>query len=201
MTKGQKAYLPIKRIIGIFGSLIGILICAPLLWWWVLIVNLFVTKGHPIYAQERIGKNKKVFKLLKFRSMRIDAPEVAPSDMTDELRATLETKFGKFLRVTSIDETLQLFNIFVGQMAFIGPRPGAAHNEDLLIKQRDSYNPSAFVVKPGLGGLAQLEMNREHEPEEKARFDHEYVKNISFWLDIKIFVGTIFKLFGNGRGD
>ena len=201
MKKRQKLYLIIKRLIGLIGSFVGILLCIPFLWWWVLLINLFVTKGHPVYVQERIGKNKKVFKLIKFRSMKIDAPEVAPSDMTDELRASLETKFGKFLRITSLDETLQLFNIFVGQMAFIGPRPGAAHNEDELIKLRDSYNPSAFAVKPGLGGLAQLKMNREHEPEEKARFDHEYAKNISFGLDVKIFIGTILKLFGKGRGN
>lgn len=201
MKKSQRIYLLFKRIIAIIGSLVGIVFCLGLLWWWVFIINLFVTKGHPIFKQKRLGKHKKVFGLLKFRSMRIDAnPNLAPSDMSEDTQKSMETGFGKFLRKTSIDETLQLFNIFIGQMAFIGPRPGAAVNEEELIELREKYNPNAFDVKPGLGGLAQLKMGRDHDPELKAKYDHEYVKNISLWLDIKIFFGTIFKIFGKGKG-
>ncbi len=195
MKKSQKFYLVIKRLIGIFGSFIGILVCFPLLYWWIFIINLFVTKGHPIYVQQRVGKHKKVFGILKFRSMRIDAPEVAPDDSNKEALKKMETGFGRFLRKTALDETPQLFNIFIGQMAFIGPRPGAAHNEDELIRLRESYNPSAFEVKPGLSGYAQLKSNRTHNPAQKAELDHEYVKNISLWLDIKIFVQTFFLVF------
>ena len=200
MSKSQKFYLVIKRIIGILGSLIGILVFIPLVWWWVFLINLIVTKGHPIYVQKRLGKHKNVFGLLKFRSMRIDAPEVAPSDISEETQKSMETGFGKFLRKTSLDETPQLFNIFIGQMAFIGPRPGAAKNEEELVRLRESYNPSAFEVKPGLGGWAQLKNNRAHDPEQKAQLDHEYVKNISLWLDMKIFVLTILHIFGKGKG-
>ena len=199
MKKSQKAYLVLKRIIGFFGALVGSVFCFVFFWWWIFIINSFVTKGHPVYVQQRLGKHKKVFGILKFRSMKIDAPEIAPSELTEEKQKDMETKFGRFLRKTSLDETLQLFNILVGQMAFIGPRPGAAHNEDYLVEQRESYNPSAFEVRPGLGGLAQVKMNREHNPEDKARFDHEYVKNISLWLDIKIFAETIFKAIGKGK--
>ena len=200
MKKSQKFYLIIKRIIGIVGSFVGIIFCFSLFWWWVFIINCFVTKGHPIYIQQRIGKHKKVFGLLKFRSMRLDAPEVPPNEFTDELRDSMETKFGKFLRKTSMDETLQLFNIFIGQMAFIGPRPGAAKNENYLIEYREKFTPNAFDVRPGLGGLAQMKMKRDHNPEEKAKYDHEYVLNLSFWNDIKIFVGTVLKLFGSNSG-
>ena len=200
MSKSQKFYLAIKRTVGILGSIVGIVFCASLFWWWIFTVNLFVSKGHPIYIQRRLGRYKKEFGLLKFRSMKIDAPEIAPYDFTIELRNSYETKFGKFLRKTSLDETLQLFNIFIGHMAFIGPRPGAAHNEDDLVVLREQYKPNAFDVRPGLGGLAQLKMNREHTPSDKARYDHEYVKNISLWLDIKIFIGTILKIFGKGKG-
>ena len=127
------------------------------LWWWVIPVNCFFTKFHPFFVQERIGKNKKVFKLIKFRSMRLDAdPNLAPSDMNAEHQQSMETGFGKFLRKTSIDETLQLFNILAGQMGFIGPRPGAAHNEEELIAARESYTPSAFDVRPGMSGYAQV---------------------------------------------
>ena len=201
MSNSQKFYLVIKRVIGLLGSFIGILFCISLIWWWVFIINLFVTKGHPIYVQRRVGKHKKEFGLIKFRSMRIDAPEVAPSDIDVETHRKMETKFGSFLRKTSLDETPQLFNIFIGQMAFIGPRPGAAHNEDELIRMRESYTPNAFDVKPGLGGYAQLKSRRAHDPASKAKLDHEYVKNISLWLDIKIFLLTILFLFGAGKGE
>lgn len=200
MRRSQKVYLIFKRLIGLFGSIIGIIFCFALLWWWVFIINLIVTKGHPLYIQRRLGKHKKEFGLIKFRSMMIDAPEVSPNDITPEMAKSMETGFGRFLRISSIDETPQLFNILVGQMAFIGPRPGAAHNEEKLVKLRESFTPNAFEVKPGLGGLAQLMMNRDHNPELKAKYDSEYVQKISLWSDIKIFFGTIFGIFGKGKG-
>jgi len=201
MKRHQKFYLIIKRLIDLLGSLVGIVFCLALVWWWVFIINLIATKGHPIYVQRRLGKHKKVFGLLKFRSMRIDAPEVAPSDIDIETHRKMETKFGSFLRKTSLDETLQLFNIFIGQMSFIGPRPGAAHNEEELVRLRESYTPNAFDVKPGLGGWAQLKNKRSHDPAIKAELDHEYVVRLSLWFDIKIFVLTIFHLFGTGKGE
>lgn len=111
----------------------------------------------------------------------------------------METGFERFLRRTPLDETLQLFNIFIGQMTFIGPRSGTVHNEKELIKLRESYTPNAYDVKPCLGGWAQLKNKRAHDPETKAILDHEYVKNLSLWLDIKIFVLTVFHLFGSGK--
>lgn len=201
MKTSQKIYLPFKRLIGIVGSFVGIIVCFCLLWWWVIPVNAIVTRGHPFFIQERLGKNKKVFKLIKFRSMRLDAnPNLAPSDMDAEHQKSLETGFGRFLRASSIDETTQLLNIFIGQMAFIGPRPGSAHNEEELIIAREKYNPSAYAVKPGLSGLAQVVMHREHNPELKAKYDHEYAFKLCFWLDIKLFVLTCLRIFGVGKG-
>ena len=201
MKTSQKIYLPFKRFIGIVGSFVGIIVCFIFLWIWVIPVNAIVTKGHPFFIQERIGKHKKVFKLIKFRSMRMDAnPNLAPSDMDASKQLSMETGFGKFLRKTSIDETVQLLNIFIGDMAFIGPRPGAAHNEEELIVAREKYTPNAYDVKPGLSGLAQVKMHREHDPEFKAKWDHEYAKTFSLWLDIKLFVLTVLRLFGVGKG-
>lgn len=201
MKKSQKIYLPFKRLIGILGSFIGIIVCFIFLWWWIIPINAVFTKGHPFFIQERLGKNKKVFRLIKFRSMRLDAnPNLAPSDMNKDYQKSLETKFGRFLRVSSLDETVQLLNIFFGNMAFIGPRPGAAHNEDELVQEREQYMPNAFDVKPGLSGLAQIKMRREHDPKLKAKFDHDYVVSLSLWLDIKLFILTILKLFGVGKG-
>ena len=202
MKKSQKVYLPFKRLIGIFGSLVGIIVCFIFLWWWVIPVNAIVTKGHPFFVQERYGKHKKIFKMIKFRSMRLDAdPNLAPSDMDKNNQKLMETGFGRFLRKTSIDETPQLINIFAGQMAFIGPRPGsAAHNEEFLRECREKYNPSAYDVKPGISGYAQIKMKREHDPEFKALWDSHYVEKISLWFDIKIFVYTVLKLFGAVKG-
>lgn len=172
--------------------LFGVLVCLPLIYWWIFIINLFATKGHPFYVQRRLGKHKKEFGLIKFHSMRVDAPEVAPSDIDENTQKNIETGFGKFLRKTSLDETPQLLNI--------GPRPGAAHNEEELIRLREQYKPNVFDVKLGLGGWAQLKNNRAHDLEAKALLDHEYVKNISLWLDMKILVLTVLHLFGNGKG-
>lgn len=201
MKVSKKVYLTFKRIIGIIGSLIGILFCVALLWWWVIPVNLIVTKGHPFFAQERYGKHKKIFKMIKFRSMKLDAnSDLPPSEMNEETQRNMYTKFGSFLRKTSIDETPQLFNVLIGQMAFIGPRPGSAHSEEFLKQCREKYTPNAYDVLPGISGYAQIKMKREHDPEYKAYCDHKYVEKMSLWFDFKIFVYTVFKLFGVAKG-
>ena len=201
MKKGQLVYLPFKRLIDLIGSIIGIIFCLVLLWWWILPINLIVTKCHPFFCQERYGKHKKVFKIIKFRSMKLDAnANLAPSDMDEHAQKCMDTKFGSFLRKTSLDETPQLFNVFIGQMSFIGPRPGSAHNEEFLRECRENYQPNAFDVKPGISGYAQVMMKREHDPESKAYWDHKYVEKISFHFDVWIFLSTILKLFGAVRG-
>ena len=201
MRTSQKIYLPFKRLIGIFGSIIGIIVCFAFLWWWVIPVNAIVTKGHPFFLQERYGKHKKVFKIIKFRSMKMDAnPNLAPSDMDEETQKSMETGFGRFLRKTSTDETPQLINILIGHMAFIGPRPGAAHNEEELVVEREKYTPNAFDVLPGLGGLAQTKMERDHNKKSKAFLDHEYVNKLSLPFDLYIFFLTIVGLFAGGSG-
>lgn len=201
MKTSQKIYLPFKRFIGIFGSIIGIIVCFALLWWWIIPINAIVTRGNPFFVQERYGKHKKVFKMVKFRSMKNTVnPNLAPSDMDENTQRGMYTKFGKFLRKTSIDETPQLFNIFVGQMAFIGPRPGSAHNEEFLRECREKYTPNAFDVRPGISGYAQIKMKREHDPEFKALWDSKYVERMSFWFDAKLFVYTILKVFGAVKG-
>lgn len=139
--------------------------------------------------------------MIKFRSMKLDAnPNLAPSEMDKDNQKSMETGFGKFLRKTSIDETLQLLNIFVGQMAFIGPRPGAAHNEDFLIEWWEKYTPNAYDVKPEISGYAQIKMKREHDPEFKALWDHKYVERMNLWFDIGVFGYTILKIFGAVKG-
>ena len=198
MKKSQKAYLPLKRLIGFLGSIVGILVCFVFLWWWVIPVNAIVTKGHPFFARHRIGKDGKAFVLLKFRSMKNDTdPHMSSLDkgVYDNL-----TGFGKFLRATSIDETLQLFNIFVGQMAFIGPRPLIDVNKrDVETIELRKKNGS-IKLRPGLSGYAQIHNRAELNPKEKAMYDGIYFEHFSLWWDIKIFVYTLLKLFGAAKG-
>lgn len=201
MKTSQKIYLPFKCIIDMFGSIIGIVLCFVFLWWWIIPVNALVTKGHPFFLQERYGKNQKVFKLIKFRSMKLDSnPNLAPSDMTETTQHSMYTKFGSFLRKSSLDETPQLFNILIWQMSFIGPRPGSAHHEEFLRECRLKYIPNAFDVKPGISGYAQIKMKREHDPEFKAYWDHKYVTRMNLFFDTGVFLYTILKIFGAAKG-
>lgn len=198
MKTHQKIYLPFKRLIGFFGSLIGIIICFVLLWWWVIPVNVIVTRGHPFFARHRIGRNGKAFILFKFRSMKNNTdPHMSSLDkgVHDNL-----TCFGRFLRATSIDETLNLLNIFIGQMAFIGPRPLIDVNErDAKTIELRKENGS-IALRPGLSGYAQIHKRAELNPEEKAMYDGKYFEHFSLWWDIKIFIYTFLKLFGAAKG-
>lgn len=201
MKTSQKIYLPFKRLIGIFDSLIGIIVCFIFLWWWVIPVNAIVARERLFFVHERYGKNKNIFKMIKFRLMRLDVnPNLAPSDMDVQTQANMNTGFGEFLKKTSIDETLQLLNIFVDQMAFIGPRPGSAHNEEYLRECRERCTPNAYDVKLGNSGSAQIKMRRERDPEFKAEWAHIYVERMSLWFDTKFFFYTILKLFGAVKG-
>lgn len=193
MKTSQKIYLPFKRLIGILGSLVGITVCFVFLWWWVIPVNAIVTKGYPFFARHRIGKNGKPFRCLKFRSMKITAdPHMTSRDehVNDNL-----TGFGRFLRKTSIDETLQLFNVFIGQMAFIGPRPLIDVNEDVVTINKRKEN-GAISLRPGISGYAQINGREVVDPIIKGEMDGYYFNHFNFLLDTKIFIITVFGVFG-----
>jgi O-antigen biosynthesis protein WbqP len=200
LTKSQEFYLFFKRLIDIFGSTIGLLILSPLMIF-LAIMTKITSKGPLFFRQKRLGKNKKPFTLLKFRSMRTDARQVPPDEMTVEEQQAMVTKWGKFIRKTSLDELPQLFNIFAGHMSFIGPRPSQdIEHERELVLERDSYIPSAYAVKPGLGGYSQVYLRRNHFYKDKALWDSWYVQHMSFWLDFKIFVWSFLCLFGFEKG-
>lgn len=172
----------IKRFIDILLSGIALILLSPVL----LIVALLVrTKlGSPVlFKQERPGKNEKIFTLYKFRTM-TDEKDENGQFLPDEIRLT---EFGKMLRSTSLDELPELINIFKGEMSIIGPRP-------LLVKYLPLYNEEQkhrHDVRPGLTGLAQINGRNAITWEKKFEYDVEYVKNLSFALDCKIFFGTI----------
>ena len=175
-----------KRLLDFLISFIAIIVLTPV--WIILSILIFVTDpGKILFTQKRVGKNKKFFKILKFRTMKMSTPKDVPTHMLENPDQYF-TPIGKFLRKTSLDELPQLFNIFVGQMAIIGPRP-ALWNQDDLIEERDRYNANS--VRPGLTGWAQINGRDELEIPVKAKFDGEYVEKMSFAFDVKCFFGTI----------
>lgn len=176
-----------KRLIDIVLSLLGIVLLSPLLLLIALLIKLD-SKGPVLFRQKRVGKNKKYFNILKFRTMKADAPHDTPTHLMKDPEA-YHTRIGKLLRRTSLDELPQLFNILVGQMSIIGPRP-ALWNQDDLIAARDLYH--ANDVLPGLTGWAQINGRDELEIDEKAWLDGEYAARISFIFDCKCFFGTIY---------
>lgn len=179
-----------KRLIDILLSFIGIvLLIIPILL--ISLVIKITDPGPVFFKQKRVGKHKKLFSLMKFRTMKMDAPHDVPTHLLENPEQYV-TSIGKVLRKTSLDELPQLFQIFTGKMALIGPRP-ALWNQYDLIKERDKYG--ANDILPGLTGWAQVNGRDELEIDEKAKFDGEYTKRMSFLFDVKIFFLTIFKVF------
>ena len=194
----NKLYRHVKRSFDFVLSGMGIVILSPLL----LIIALWIkcdSKGPVFFKQKRFGQNKVFFEILKFRTMRIDAPHDVPTHLLSDPYAFI-TKSGHFLRKTSLDELPQLFNIFVGQMSIIGPRP-ALWNQLDLIEERDKYNANA--IRPGLTGWAQVNGRDELLISDKARFDGEYARHMSFKMDWSCFwltVGGVLKSKGIVEG-
>lgn len=175
-----------KRILAIALS-IGGLICFSWLYLVLILAIKLDSPGPVLFKQTRVGIHKKHFEIYKFRTMRIDTPHDMPTHMLKNPEQYI-TRVGRFLRKTSLDEIPQLFNILVGDMAIVGPRP-ALWNQFDLIEERDKYG--ANDVRPGLTGWAQINGRDELEIEEKARLDGYYVENLSFGMDVKCFLGTV----------
>ena len=183
-------YFLIKRFCDIVISLIALIILFPFLVVFSIIIKL-ESKGPIFFKQKRIGKNKKIFTIYKFRTMRSDTPKDMPTHMLKDAESYI-TKFGNIMRKTSIDELPQLINILKGDMAIVGPRP-ALWNQNDLVEERDKY--AANSIKPGLTGLAQVNGRDELEIPVKAKFDGEYLKKMSLCLDIKICLKTVVNVF------
>lgn len=176
-----------KRLIGFIGALIGIIILSPL--FMVVIVWLhFANKGAGVFFfQERIGRNEKPFRIIKFKSM-TDERDADGELLPDKDRLT---KAGRFVRSTSIDELPQLLNILKGDMAFIGPRPLPSSYLPYYT-EREAHRHD---VRPGISGWAQVNGRKNISWDHKLDCDAYYVENLSLWLDIKIFILTVYKVF------
>lgn len=185
----MRIYIVIKRILDFVISLLSIILLSPVLILLAIIIK-FGSKGPILFKQERIGKDKTHFYILKFRTMRTDTPENMPTHLLENPEQWI-TPIGKFLRKFSLDELPQLFNILVGEMSVVGPRP-ALWNQYDLIELRDRYNVNRLV--PGLTGWAQVNGRDELSIELKVAFDKEYLQRMSLWFDAKCIFYTLFKV-------
>lgn len=171
-----------KRLIDFFLALIAIIVLFPVLLV-LVIVGSIAMRGNPFFTQQRPGKNEKIFRLIKFRSMN-NKKDKDGNLLPDEDRLT---SYGKFLRSTSLDELPELFNILKGDMAIVGPRP-------LLVKYLERYTPTQrrrHEVRPGLTGLAMSTIRNSAGWDKKFELDVEYVDKVSFIMDLKIILWTI----------
>lgn len=175
--------LILKPLIDFFVSLTGLLLISPFFVLLVIVLYFANKDAGVFFTQERPGKNKRIFKLLKFKTM-TDARDMTGNLLPDAARLT---KIGKFVRSTSLDELPQLLNVLKGDMSLIGPRP-------LLVKYLPLYNAEQarrHEVKPGITGWAQINGRNAIAWEEKFKLDVWYVDNISFVLDVRILILTI----------
>ena len=178
-------YMRIKRFLDIIFSLLALIVLSPALLLIIIAIKLD-SKGPVLFKQKRVGIHKSHFNILKFRTMSIDTPADTPTHLLENPEQYI-TRMGRFLRKTSLDELPQIWNIFVGQMSIVGPRP-ALWNQYDLIEERDKYDANDVPV--GLTGWAQINGRDELPIEEKAKLDGEYIQNMGLKLDAICFVGT-----------
>ena len=176
----------VKRVIDITLSFCGLVVLSPVFAAIALAIKI-EDPGPVLFTQKRLGKNKQYFKLHKFRSMKVSTPHDVPTHMLENPEQYI-TKVGKFIRKQSMDELPQIWDIFIGNMSIIGPRPGL-WNQDVLTAERDKYG--ANDVRPGLTGWAQINGRDELEIPEKAKLDGEYIQNMGLVMDIKCFLGSV----------
>ena len=184
--KGGFYEIFIKRCADIVMSFFGLVLLSPVF----LVISVWILIDDPgpiFFSQKRIGKNKRFFKLHKFRSMKMSTPHDRPTHMLENPEQYI-TKAGRFLRSHSLDELPQIWDIFIGNMSVVGPRP-ALWNQDLLTAERDKYG--ANDIKPGLTGWAQINGRDSIEIPEKARLDGEYAAKLGPMTDIRCFLGTL----------
>lgn len=176
----------VKRCFDIVLSFFGLVLLSPVF----LVLSIWILIDDPgpiLFIQKRIGRDKQYFKLHKFRSMKMSTPHNVPTHMLENPEQYI-TKSGKFIRAHSLDELPQIWDIFIGNMSVVGPRPGL-WNQDLLTAERDKWG--ANDIKPGLTGWAQINGRDELEIPVKAKLDGEYARNLGLKMDIKCFLGSL----------
>lgn len=193
-VKAQK-YLIVKRMLDVVFSIIGLVLAFPVVLFFAMLISI-ETPGSPFYIQERVGMNGKYFKVIKLRSMRMDAEKCGAK--WAEANDPRITKIGSFIRKTRIDELPQLLNVLLGDMSMVGPRPERPCFTAEFNNQIPGFT-NRLIVKPGLTGWAQVNGGYEISPKEKLIFDLYYINHLTFLMDIKIMLKT-FKVVLTGDG-
>jgi undecaprenyl phosphate N,N'-diacetylbacillosamine 1-phosphate transferase len=184
----------IKRLIDFFGSLIGVIIISPILIFIALAIKL-TSKGPVFFKQERLGKDAKVFKIIKFRTMVVNAEKLGDGLTVKSENDDRITKVGKILRATSMDELPQLFNVIVGDMSLVGPRPPVTYHPYKGYDNYPEWAKKRFAMRPGMTGLTQVTVRNSVSWDDRIKVDNKYIDSFSLWLDIKILFLTIQRLF------
>ena len=190
-------YLYFKRFLDLILSLCAIIVLLPVILILSVIIKIDDPSGPVFFRQKRFGKDKEFFYIYKFRTMKQDAPHDVPTeDVVDPLQYV--TRSGKWIRRYSLDELPQFFNVFIGDMSIVAPRP-ALWNQDNLIRERDKYTGKYGLTpnnyRPGITGWAQINGRDALNDAAKAAMDGEYVRKISFLFDCRCFFGTFLKVF------
>lgn len=194
-------YYFFKRVLDIFGSLCGTILLSPVMTIVAIAIKID-SKGPVFFTQERVGKDGKVFRMYKFRSMVINAEEILnklkdKNEMTGPMFKMKEdprvTKVGKFIRRTSIDELPQLFNVLKGEMSLVGPRPNLPRE----VAKFSEYHKLKLLAKPGLTCYWQVMGRSSIGFEEWMRLDVRYIEERSLWVDLKLIFRTVWVLFGD----
>lgn len=198
IVRKDKRYLLMKKIIDYIGSGLGILLLTPVLVLIAIIIK-FEDGGPVIFRQERIGYNGKKFYIFKFRSMRVDA-EKLKKELLDqnEVEGTMfkmkddprVTNFGKFLRKHSLDELPQFFNVILGDMSLVGPRPPLIDE----VENYTEYDKQRLLVRPGLSGLWQISGRNNLSFDDMVQLDLQYIETRNIWLDMKIIFKTVWNM-------
>ena len=189
LTKRQKAYLKLNRVLDFCCSLIALVVLSPVLLIIAVSIKLETPGEKIIFKQERVGQNGKTFMLYKFRSMKKEAPELGTGEFLNAEQYI--TRVGKFLRKTSLDELPQLWSVICGDMSLVGERPLILREEEVHFL-RNYYG--IYQLKPGITGLAQINGRDNMGNYDKVRWDRTYVHNVSFLLDLKILWSTVMKV-------
>lgn len=179
-----------KRCIDFLGSLIGLIILSPVFAIISVLIKL-TSKGPVFFLQERLGKDGKVFKIIKFRTMVVNAEHMGDGLRVKEGTDPRITKIGRFLRKTSLDELPQLFNTLAGSMSLVGPRPPATYHPYNGYENYPIWAKKRFQMRPGVTGLAQATVRNSASWDERIRIDNEYIDKFNVLFDIKILFMTV----------